>query len=43
MMFATAAEGRDAVKDETDEMIDLIHVKPANKPLERAASIGGRS
>jgi malyl-CoA/(S)-citramalyl-CoA lyase len=37
------AEGRGAVKDKRGEMVDLMHVKLANKVLERAARAGGRS
>lgn len=40
-MAAAAREGRGAVKDKNGEMIDLMHIKLANKLLERAASIGG--
>jgi malyl-CoA/(S)-citramalyl-CoA lyase len=39
-MEAAAREGRGAVKDKNGEMIDLMHVKLANKLLERAARIG---
>jgi malyl-CoA/(S)-citramalyl-CoA lyase len=42
-MEAAAREGRGAVKDKNGEMIDLMHIKVANKLLERAARIGGRS
>jgi malyl-CoA/(S)-citramalyl-CoA lyase len=42
-MAAAEREGRGAVKDKNGEMIDLMHVKLANKLLERAASIGGKS
>jgi malyl-CoA/(S)-citramalyl-CoA lyase len=38
-----AAEGRGAVKDKRGEMVDLMHVKLANKLIERAARAGGRS
>ena len=37
------AEGRGAVKDKRGEMIDLMHVKLANKVIERAARAEGRS
>jgi malyl-CoA/(S)-citramalyl-CoA lyase len=37
------AEGRGAVKDKRGEMIDLLHVKLANKVIERAARAEGRS
>jgi hypothetical protein len=33
----------DARVDKNGEMIDLMHIKLANKLLERAASIGGKS
>ena len=42
-MAAAEREGRGAVKDKNGEMIDLMHIKVANKLLERAASIGGKS
>jgi malyl-CoA/(S)-citramalyl-CoA lyase len=42
-MEAAAREGRGAVKDKNGEMIDLMHIKVANKLLERAARIGGRA
>jgi malyl-CoA/(S)-citramalyl-CoA lyase len=42
-MEAAAREGRGAVRDKNGEMIDLMHIKVANKLLERAARIGGRS
>jgi len=42
-MEAAAREGRGAVKDKNGEMIDLMHVKVANKLLERAANIGDKS
>jgi malyl-CoA/(S)-citramalyl-CoA lyase len=38
-----AAEGRGAVKDKRGETVDLMHVKLANKLIERAARAGGRS
>jgi malyl-CoA/(S)-citramalyl-CoA lyase len=38
-----AAEGRGAVKDKRGEMVDLMHVKLANKLIERAARAGGKS
>ena len=41
-MAAAEREGRGAVKDKNGEMIDLMHIKVANKLLERAARIGGR-
>jgi malyl-CoA/(S)-citramalyl-CoA lyase len=41
-MEAAARERRGAVKDRNGEMIDLMHIKVANKLLERAARIGGR-
>jgi malyl-CoA/(S)-citramalyl-CoA lyase len=37
------AEGRGAVKDKHGEMVDLMHVKLANKLLERATRAGARS
>lgn len=40
-MSAAEREGRGAVKDKNGEMIDLMHIKLANKLLERVASIGG--
>ena len=42
-MEAAAREGRGAVKDRNGEMIDLMHIKVANKLLERAASLGDRT
>jgi malyl-CoA/(S)-citramalyl-CoA lyase len=42
-MSAAEREGRGAVKDKNGDMIDLMHIKLANKLLERAASTGGRS
>jgi malyl-CoA/(S)-citramalyl-CoA lyase len=39
-MEAAAREGRGAVKDKNGEMIDLMHIKVANKLLERATSLG---
>jgi malyl-CoA/(S)-citramalyl-CoA lyase len=42
-MSAAEREGRGAVKDKNGDMIDLMHIKLANKLLERAASIGERS
>jgi malyl-CoA/(S)-citramalyl-CoA lyase len=42
-MAAAEREGRGAVKDKNGDMIDLMHVKLANKLLERAASIGETS
>jgi malyl-CoA/(S)-citramalyl-CoA lyase len=41
-MAAAAREGRGAVKDKNGDMIDLMHIKLANKLLERAAGIGGK-
>jgi len=41
-MAAAEREGRGAVKDRNGDMIDLVHIKLANKLLERAASIGGK-
>jgi malyl-CoA/(S)-citramalyl-CoA lyase len=42
-MSAAEREGRGAVKDKNGDMIDLMHIKLANKLLERAAGIGGKS
>ena len=42
-MAAAEREGRGAVKDKNGEMIDLMHIKVANKLLERASRIGDRS
>jgi malyl-CoA/(S)-citramalyl-CoA lyase len=42
-MEAAAREGRGAVKDRNGEMIDLMHIKVANKLLERAASLKDRT
>ena len=42
-MEAAAREGRGAVKDKNGEMIDLMHIKVANKLLERAASLKDRT
>jgi malyl-CoA/(S)-citramalyl-CoA lyase len=42
-MSAAEREGRGAVKDKNGDMIDLMHIKLANKLLERAASIGVKS
>src|SRR6516162_5232023 len=42
-MAAAEREGRGAVKDKNGEMIDLMHIKVANKLLERAARIGCKS
>jgi malyl-CoA/(S)-citramalyl-CoA lyase len=39
-MAAAEREGRGAVMDKNGEMIDLLHIKLANKFLERAANIG---
>jgi malyl-CoA/(S)-citramalyl-CoA lyase len=41
-MAAAEREGRGAVKDKNGDMIDLMHIKLANKLLERAAGIGGK-
>jgi malyl-CoA/(S)-citramalyl-CoA lyase len=41
-MAVAEGEGRGAVKDKNGEMIDLMHIKLANKLLERAAQIGGK-
>ncbi len=42
-MSAAEREGRGAVKDSNGDMIDLVHIKLANKLLERAAGIKGKS
>jgi malyl-CoA/(S)-citramalyl-CoA lyase len=42
-MEAAAREGRGAVKDKNGEMIDLMHIKVANKLLERAANLEDRT
>jgi malyl-CoA/(S)-citramalyl-CoA lyase len=42
-MSAAEREGRGAVKDKNGDMIDLVHIKLANKLLERAAGIRGKS
>jgi citrate lyase beta subunit len=42
-MEAAAREGRGAVKDKDGEMIDLMHIKVANKLLERAANLEDRT
>jgi len=42
-MEAASHEGRGAAKDSNGEMIDLMHIKLANKLLERAARIGERT
>jgi malyl-CoA/(S)-citramalyl-CoA lyase len=42
-MEAAAREGRGAVKDRNGEMIDLMHIKVANKLLERAANLKDRT
>jgi malyl-CoA/(S)-citramalyl-CoA lyase len=42
-MQAAEREGRGAVKDRNGDMIDLMHIKVANKLLAKAASIGGKS
>jgi malyl-CoA/(S)-citramalyl-CoA lyase len=42
-MSAAEREGRGAVKDKNGDMIDLMHIKLANKLLERAANIGRKS
>jgi malyl-CoA/(S)-citramalyl-CoA lyase len=41
-MSAAEREGRGAVKDKNGDMIDLVHIKLANKLLERAAGIKGK-
>ncbi|WP_192734515.1 hypothetical protein [Bradyrhizobium sp. OAE829] len=41
-MAAAEREGHRALKEKSGEMIALMHIKLANKPLERAASIGGK-
>jgi citrate lyase beta subunit len=41
-MKAAEREGRGAVKDKNGDMIDLMHIKVANKLLARAADIGGK-
>ena len=42
-MAVAEREGRGAVKDKNGEMIDLMHIKVANKLLERAAKLGDRT
>ena len=42
-MAAGEREGRGAVKDKNGDMIDLVHIKLANKLLERMADIKGKS
>jgi malyl-CoA/(S)-citramalyl-CoA lyase len=42
-MAAAEREGRGAVRDKNGEMIDLVHIKLANKLLERAARLGSAS
>jgi citrate lyase beta subunit len=42
-MAAAEREGRGAVKDKNGDMIDLVHIKLANKLLERMAGIKGKS
>jgi malyl-CoA/(S)-citramalyl-CoA lyase len=42
-MEIAAREGRGAVKDKKGEMIDLMHIKVANKLLERAANLGDKT
>jgi malyl-CoA/(S)-citramalyl-CoA lyase len=42
-MEAAAREGRGAVKDKNGEMIDLMHIKVANKLIERAAKLEDKS
>jgi len=42
-MVVADREGCGAVKDGNSEMIDLMHVKPAKKLLERAANIRANS
>jgi malyl-CoA/(S)-citramalyl-CoA lyase len=39
-MEAAAREGRGAIKDKDGEMIDLMHIKVAQKLLERAKTLG---
>ncbi len=41
-MEAAAREGRGAVRDKNGEMIDLMHIKVAQKLLERAKQLGNR-
>jgi len=41
-MEAAAREGRGAVKDKNGEMIDLMHIKVAQKLIERAKQLGNR-
>jgi malyl-CoA/(S)-citramalyl-CoA lyase len=41
-MEAAAREGRGAVKDKNGEMIDLMHIKVAEKLLERAKRLGNK-
>jgi malyl-CoA/(S)-citramalyl-CoA lyase len=42
-MEVAAREGRGAVKDRNGEMIDLMHIKVANKLIERAQNLGDRA
>ena len=42
-MAAAEREGRGAVKDKNGDMIDLVHIKLANKLLERAARHRGKT
>jgi malyl-CoA/(S)-citramalyl-CoA lyase len=42
-MERAAREGRGAFKDKNGEMIDLMHIKVANKLIERAQNLGDRS
>jgi malyl-CoA/(S)-citramalyl-CoA lyase len=41
-MEAAALEGRGAIKDKNGEMIDLMHIKVAQKLVERASRLGNR-
>jgi malyl-CoA/(S)-citramalyl-CoA lyase len=42
-MAAAEREGRGAVKDKNGDMIDLVHIKLADKLLERVAGLRGKS
>ena len=42
-MAAAEREGRGAVKDKNGDMIDLMHIKLANKLLERVGQHRGKS
>ena len=42
-MEAAAREAAVRSKDKNGEMIDLMHIKVANKLLERAARLGDRT